>query len=577
VEAVLEGWDRYVAAFTGLTRRAHHHFRRRDWPALRADADARLLLYGREVAAAVVRLGQLAQWRPLDPALLRRRVAAALAGRPDAELARTFHNSVVRRVLGTVGADPATEFLDLDAPRLDETGATLAATWNGPGGLEAILGRALAPVAPGAEWAGGRPDAAAVARRVARDLPGAAAGGELAVVPAPFLRGKRAFVVGRVRWAGGTAPLIVPVVHTPGGLRVDAVVTSPDEASMIFGFTRTYFQVDLPAPGPAVAFLRSLLPGKRLDELYTVLGHHKHGKREFYQELVRVLTSPGVRFEPAEGVRGMVMVVFGLPPMNVVFKVIRDRAAPPKQVTRAEVRARYEFVFRQEYGGRLADTQEFEDLALPAGAFAPAVREELLAEAGETVRREGAWLVFAHVYTERRMTPLDLFLREAPPEAARAAVVDFGQAIRDLAGIAIFPGDMLAKNFGVTRHGRVVFYDYDEVVPLDSCTFRAIPPPRTEEEELAPEPWFPVREGDVFPEEFERFLRFPDPLHGHFLARHRDLFSAAWWRAVQDRVRREGLREPAPYPARRRLDGPETTGARDGSRAPAGGSEAAGP
>jgi isocitrate dehydrogenase kinase/phosphatase len=298
-----------------------------------------------------------------------------------------------------------------------------------------------------------------------------------------------------------------------------------------------------------VAFLRSLLPGKRLDEIYTVLGYHKHGKREFYQELVRTLEESGARFEVAEGVRGMVMVVFALKPLNVVFKVIRDRAVPPKQVTRREVMEKYELVFRQEYGGRLADTQQFEDLSLPADAFDPEVRDELLLHAADTVRQVGDWLVFDHLYTERRMTPLDIHLRGAPAADARQAVIDFGMAIRELAGINVFPGDMLAKNFGVTRHGRVVFYDYDEIVPLDTVVFRTLPEPTTYEQEMAAEPWFPVREHDVFPEEFERFLRFQPPLHEYFMGRHGELFTAAYWQDVQERVARDGVSEQPPYTA----------------------------
>jgi isocitrate dehydrogenase kinase/phosphatase len=322
---------------------------------------------------------------------------------------------------------------------------------------------------------------------------------------------------------------------------------------MVFGFTRTYFQVDLDAPRRVVAFLRSLLPGKRIDELYTVLGYHKHGKREFYQALVRTLRQPGARFERAEGVRGMVMVVFALPPMNVVFKVIKDRADPPKTVTRREVIEKYRFVFGQEYGGRLADTQEFEDLSLPREAFPAEVREELLTQAAESVRESGDWLVFDHLYTERRMTPLDLYLRQAPPDHAERAVIDFGRAIKELAGINVFPGDMLAKNFGVTRHGRVVFYDYDEIGALDACTFRQIPTSTTVEEEMAAEPWFSVREGDVFPEEFERFVRLPGRLHEVFLAHHGDLFTPEYWNAARRRVVTEGISEPAPYPRERRL------------------------
>ncbi|MEZ4588814.1 MAG: isocitrate dehydrogenase kinase/phosphatase AceK regulatory subunit [Gemmatimonadales bacterium] len=413
---------------------------------------------------------------------------------------------------------------------------------------------ALGTLWPADRWLDTARDAGLTLDRLQATVPELAGGGTLAFLPTPFVRGRRAFLVGRLEAGARSVPLILAIMHRERRLAVDAVVTDPDEASMVFGFTRTYFHAALPAPRRAVAFLHSILPNKRIDELYVALGHHKHGKREFYQELVRTLRTPGVRFEPAAGAKGLVMTVFALPRMNVVFKVIKDRADPPKNVTRREVQEKYRFVFSREYGGRLADTQEFEDLALPRSAFGPELAEELLRVASETVRARGDQLVIAHAYTERQMRPLDLYLRDAGPEAARAAVLDFGTALKELAGINVFPGVMLAKNFGVTRHGRVVFYDYDEIGPLDGLRFRKIPEAKTLEDEMSAEPWFSVGEHDVFPEEFERFLRFPEPLHAEFLRCHGDLFTAAFWEATRARVESEGIREPAPYPAERRLD-----------------------
>jgi len=502
----------------------------------------------------VVRLGQLSQWQPIRPSLVRGRYAGAVLGRPDEELAHTFFNSAIRRLLGTVGVDAAVEFLDLDPRRLTEDGVAESIRWANAAELRGALTRALETLWPIERWLDPSEDVRLTVERLQATVPGLEGGGELAFLPTPFVRGRRAFLVSRLEAGGRAAPLILAIMHREGRLVIDAVVADPDEASMVFGFTRTYFHAALPAPRRAVAFIHSILPNKRLDELYAVLGHHKHGKREFYQQLVRTLRIPGARFEPAAGAKGLVMAVFSLPEMNVVFKVIKDRADPPKNVTRREVQEKYRFVFSREYGGRLADTQEFEDLALPVSAFEPELAEELLRVASETVRRRGERLVIAHAYTERRMRPLDLYLRDAAPEAARAAVLDFGTALKELAGINVFPGDMLAKNFGVTRHGRVVFYDYDEIGPLDGLRFRKIPEAQTVEDEMSAEPWFSVGAGDVFPEEFERFLRFPEPLHAAFLDRHGELFTAEFWEATRARVASEGIREPAPYPEERRLD-----------------------
>lgn len=560
-DAMVAAFARYTEEFRRLTRQVRLDFERRDWRAMEGRAEARLLLYGRTIQQVVVEVGRLSLWHAIPPDTLLRRYANLVDERPDADIGRTFYNSAIRRLLGTVGVNPATEFLDLDPPRLDEGGIATA--------LPIPAGTPLAaPIQAAFErlgfrtWADLAGDAARVGRRLARELPELERGARLDLLPEPLIRNRRAFLTGRLATERRQVPLIVPLVPETGGLRPDALLLTADDASIVFGFTRSQFHVDLAAPRQAVAFIRSLIPAKRVDELYTVLGYHKQGKREFFQALERLMTQPEARFEPAPGVPGMVMVVFALPPLNAVFKVIKDRPDPPKSVTRRQVRERYHYVFVTEHGGRLADSQEFEGLSLPAGAFAPEVRDQLVREAARSVTARGDRLLISHLYTERRMTPLDVYLRTADPARARAVVVDFGRAIRDLAGINVFPGDMLAKNFGVTRHGRVVFYDYDEISALTECRFRELPAPRTEEDELAAEPWYPVRDGDVFPEEFERFLRFPEPLHAAFRAEHAELFAPAFWRAVQDRVSRGDLTEPPPYSADRRL-APDGAGSPD--------------
>ena len=193
------------------------------------------------------------------------------------------------------------------------------------------------------------------------------------------------------------------------------------------------------------------------------------------------------------------MAVFTLPAFNLVFKIIKDSFGAPKNTTRQAVMDKYHFVFVRDRVGRLADAQEFEHLEFPRRCFPDDLLAYLLAVAGETVRVEGDRVIVRHVYTERRVTPLNLFLRDAEPGAAREAVIEYGNAIKDLAAADIFTGDMLLKNFGVTRNGRVICYDYDELCLLSECRFRRIPPPTSIEEEFAAEPWFYVGEQDVFP------------------------------------------------------------------------------
>jgi isocitrate dehydrogenase kinase/phosphatase len=331
------------------------------------------------------------------------------------------------------------------------------------------------------------------------------------------------------------------------------VLTTPDEVHVVFSFARSYFHADTGRPAAAIAFLRTLMPAKPLHELYTSLGHNKHGKTELYRELVRQLSSADARFERAEGVRGLVMSVFTLSGYPVVFKVIRDEFGASKTVTRDAVKEKYRLVFRMDRVGRLVDAQEFEDLAFPRDRFDPACLDELRRDAPSAIRDDGRRVVIRHLYTERRLRPLDLHLRESDADTARAAVAEYGNAIKDLACANIFPGDLLLKNFGVSRHGRVIFYDYDELALLTQVRFRAMPTARYEEDEMSADPWFSVDEGDVFPEEFIPFLVPAGPLRDAFMDAHGDLFTVRWWRELQERQKAGELPDFFPYPQARRL------------------------
>jgi isocitrate dehydrogenase kinase/phosphatase len=342
-------------------------------------------------------------------------------------------------------------------------------------------------------------------------------------------------------------------MHDERGVYVDAVLPTSDEASIVFGFSWSYFLVDVERPRAAVDFLTSIMPLKRVDELYNAIGYNKHGKTELYRSLMEHIRAPGAQFEFAPGEQGLVMSVFTLPTLNVVFKVIKDSFGPPKRVTRREVMDRYHLVFFRDRVGRLADAQEFEHLRIPRGCFSEPLLHQLLTEASSTVRLDDGQVVIRHLYTERRVTPLNVYLREVSAEAARDAIVEYGRAIKELAAANIFTGDMLVKNFGVSRHGRVIFYDYDELCLLTECTFRRLPQPTTMEEELAAEPWFHVGEHDIFPEEFGAFMLPALPLRDAFLAEHRDLLTLDFWRDMQEQQRMGELFDVFPYRECRRL------------------------
>ena len=553
---LLGTFDTYRGRFAAITARARRHFERREWNAGQRDAARRLDVYGECVSEALHqlrgRLGPLASDRATWNRM-REHYGASLEDRGDAELAETFFNSCVRRTFQTVGVDPHVEFIALADTGPDAAVPPhLVESFPREARLDAVLRCALEHARLSVPW----DDLDGDARRVAAAIVAEADVRRIRAVELArtvFFRGKAAYLIGRLLTDGAAMPLLLSLRNPAGRVVVDAVLPSENEVSIVFSFSRSYFHVEHEHPAELIGYLRMLMPRKPVSELYTSIGHHRHGKTEFYRSLLRHLATSDDRFEIAPGQRGMVMCVFALPGFDVVFKVIRDRFDPPKTVTHAEVREKYRMVFRHDRAGRLVDAQEFEHLEFDRARFAPELLEQLLSLAGQTVRVEGERVVFRHLYTERRLRPLDLYLREADPAEARDAVVDYGQVLRDLAATNIFPGDMLLKNFGVSRHGRLIFYDYDELQPLLACRFRELPRPSDEDGEWAEEPWYYVGERDIFPEEFRTYLGLRGELLEAFLAHHAELLGVAYWLRMQALHRRGEVLDIYPYRASRRL------------------------
>ncbi len=553
-DIVLRGFEEFHDTYRSITRRVVERFEERDWEGIRRDTVRRLTLHRRSVGET---LGELRDeigdgiddrevWVGLKEAY-----SLAVLGRDDFELAQTFHNSLTRRVFAHAGIDPGIDYLSRDFPLPFK-------------GWEMSNGRMYAVHRP----------SAAVFRRVLldaglrarfRDLDGAAGRAARAVEEAlsrremagfdaldflepVFIRNKAAYIIGRVRKNGETVfPVVLALLHTTEGLELDATVTDTNQTSILFSFASWYFHAVTDSPRHVIGFLHSLMPRKRIAELYISLGYNKHGKSEFYGDLVQRISGSVEQFVSAPGQRGLVMAVFTLPSFEFVFKVIRDRFPSTKSVTRREVLDRYRQVLLHDRVGRLVDFQEFEYLEFPRARFSDQVLTELLEECGESAELRGDDVLIRHLFVGRRVTPLDLYLRQKSPELQREAVVDWGHAIKELAAADLFPGDMLLKNFGVTRHGRVVFYDYDEVRSLAECKFRKIPEAEHVDQELDDQPWFSVRPGDVFPEEFERFLGLDDPLREAFLEHHADLLTSEMWNDIQDRNRRGEIIDFFPY------------------------------
>ena len=550
----------YQAEFQAITQRARRRFEAREWRGAQADALERLELRPRCVARAVEELRGVLGDAADEPLRERMRseYEALLAARPDPELAKTFFNSVTRRLFGTVGVSPRAEFV-ADATDLYPvvSGVPLHRMYE----RRTSTAELVAAVLRDLPFAVRMRDLEGDARLVAAELDRRVCGGDpttlgaVEVLDAVFYRGKGAYLVGRVRCGTSLRPFLLPLLHGDDGVFVDAVLLSPNDASILFSFTRSYFHVEVSRAGPLIAFLKSILPQKPVSEIYISIGYHKHGKTVLYREIAQHLALTIDRFQPARGDRGMVMVVFTLPSLDVVFKVIRDQFAPPKSVTRQEVMQKYALVFRHDLAGRLVDAQEFEHLVFERARFAPELLDELLREASDTVRLDGDRVLIRHLYAERRVLPLNLFIREKDDGAARDALLDFGQSVRDLAATNTFPGDLLLKNFGVTRFGRIIFYDYDELCLVTDCNFRDIPR-ASEDEETSGEPWFYVGPDDVFPEEFIHFLGLPERLRGDFVATHGEILTADFWRRMQARHREGEIVDIFPYAEWQRLRRP---------------------
>ncbi|HYV19956.1 MAG TPA: bifunctional isocitrate dehydrogenase kinase/phosphatase [Verrucomicrobiae bacterium] len=548
--------------FGALTRTARRHFERRDWQAMQRDSARRLDLHGEGVGEAIALLAPVLKGRLEDWVLwgaVREAYAARIRDRHDASLAETFFNSIVRQLFRTVGVDPRVEFVgppEAGAGPAAGAGVTITFRREGTdsGSIERLVRTLLRHYEFVTGWDDFEGDAALIAARLAGD-PATARLEAIDMALPVFFRGKGAYLVGRARTPAGIVPVLLALANPEGKVVADALLLTEDEVSIVFSFARSYFFVEMDRPRDLVEFLSAIMPRKPLAELYNAVGCDKHGKTMLYRTLLHHLETSDDRFIIAPGQRGMVMSVFALQGLDIVFKVIRDQFALPKTVTHDEVRAKYRLVFRHDRAGRLVDAQEFEHLTFDRARFEPDLLAMLADLAPSTVTTTADRVVIRHLYTERRLTPLDVYLKTAPEEKARLAVLDYGQVLRDLAATNIFPGDMLPKNFGVTRHGRLIFYDYDELSLLSDCRFRYLPPPADDWEEGAAEPAFHVGERDIFPEEFRAFLGFKGAVLQEFLKEHGALLTPRFWTEMQERLARGEVVDIYPYGAARRLRG----------------------
>lgn len=562
-EATGSAFVDFEARFREITQRARERFLARDWHGSDHDAAERLRLYSRVLDGLTSNVRELMGTRLRERSIwtaIKAVYSSLISQSIRWKIGESFFNSLTRRVFITEGVDQAIEFVDTDFDSPPATAdADVTRSYSGAP-LRELLFHVLTDEKLGGfnerHWNNLSAAVEITAERLKEIFPGRH-DLRLEVVSALFHRGRGAYVVGRVI-ANGAREEAVPVAFClrhpdERGVDLDALLIGEADLAILFSYTRAYFRIDAPYPFELVRWLRKLMPRKRLADLYNAIGYNRHAKTEFYRDFVRHLQNSRDHFITAEGARGMVMFVFTLPSYDVVFKLIRDRFDLPKDCERADVMRRYRIVFEHDRAGRLVEAHEFEHLRIARARFEDALLQELLRDAGATARLDGEDVVIAHAYVERRVRPLNLFFHECGAEEAKAAACDYGQAVKDLAASNIFPGDLLTKNFGLTRHGRAVFYDYDELGFLTDCNFREMPQAQSYEEELSAEPWFSVRENDIFPEEFPDFLSFPPAARRALLERHGDLFEPDFWRRVQEKLRAGELPEILPYAQERRL------------------------
>ncbi|WP_338526918.1 bifunctional isocitrate dehydrogenase kinase/phosphatase [Erwinia aphidicola] len=557
---ILQGFDAQYGRFLEVTAGAQQRFEQADWLAVQQAMKARIHLYDHHVGLVVEQLRCITASQADDRDFLQRVKAIytdLLPDYPRFEIAESFFNSVYCRLFSHQALTPERLFIFSSQPerRFRTIPRPLAGEFSAKAGWPPLLSRLLHDLPLRLPWQDLARDIGFVTAHLHEQFSAEALQqATLQVANELFYRNKAAWLVAKLRTPCGICAFLLPIHRSDEGeLFIDTCLTSNPEASIVFGFARSYFMVYAPLPAALVEWLREILPGKTTAELYMAIGCQKHGKTESYREYLSYMTQTREQFVIAPGVPGLVMLVFTLPGFDRVFKVIKDRFAPQKEVTPERVRACYQLVKEHDRVGRMADTQEFENFAIEQQRLSPQLLALLQREVPEKLHYQGEQLVISHLYMERRMTPLNMWLEQANPQQRREAIEEYGNAVKQLAAANIFPGDMLYKNFGITRHGRVVFYDYDEISYMTEVNFRDIPPPRYPEDELSHEPWYSVSPEDVFPEEFRHYL-CADPAIGRlFDEMHSELFRAGYWRELQQRIRNGHIGDVFAYRRRQRF------------------------
>jgi len=559
---ILDGFDKHYRLFSASSQGAKKYFEEGDWKAAQIAARERIQFYDTRVRECVQAIEDEYEEADLSDEVWREiklHYMGLLVDHLRPELAETFFNTVCTKLLHRnyfhndfifVRPATSTEYLERE-----DTPPTYRVYYPATDGLNFTIKRIVTNFQLKTTFEDLDRDVALVEARLRENF-----GGEklepnhqIQVLASLFYRNKSAYIIGKGINGNREYPFVIPIMHKhKGSLVLDTVLFDTMQITVLFSFTRAYFMVDMEVPSAYVQFIRSILPKKPRSEIYTMIGLQKHGKNLFYRDFLHHLKYSSDQIAAAPGIRGLVMLVFALPSFPYVFKLIKDSFPPPKETTKALIKEKYLLVKNHDRVGRMADTLEYSDVAFPRSRFSDDLLNEIKQYAPSLLEVNDDEVVIKHLYIERRMTPLNIYLTEAEQrndmEAMEHGVLEYGNAIKDLVAANIFPGDMLYKNFGVTRHGRVVFYDYDEIEYITDCKFRNIPAPRNEEDEMAAEPWYPIAKNDVFPEQFGPFLLGNQKVKQFFMKHHADLLTAQYWDTRKKRIVAGKVDDVFPYP-----------------------------
>lgn len=554
-EKILKGFKSYMFFFNTYTSLAPVHFRERNWIETQINHRQRLRLYKDlliPLAKECIEILKQHATEPASWAYVKSHYSKLIAEMYNVELAETFFNSVVRKILPKTIVNEEFMFVmeGFDAYDIPDN-SDLIRTYPSSWGLEKIIRKILEDYDFGTPYMDKEQDVKYLIQSVKEVILSrynVSPDTKTQILKSVFYRNKAAYLVGRTYLGHKWMPFIIPMMNGPKGIFVDTLIFDPHMMSNIFSFTRSYFMVEAKKPSQIIAFLRSVIPHKKTHELYNALGFNKHGKTLLYRDFLIHLDQSSDSFEIAPGIKGMVMTVFTLPSLNLVFKLIKDHFEPPKSMTRQEVREKYKLVSLHDRVGRMADTHEFEYFAIPLNRISKELLQELRNTVNSLISIENDQLIIKHLYTERKMIPLNIFLENCTKEDGISVAKDYGRSILQLAQANIFPGDMMTKNFGLTRQKRVIFYDYDEIEFLSDMNFRKKPKAETYEQIYAPEPWYTIAKNDVFPEDFKRWMIGRRDIKDEFIQYHEELFDAEHWKQIQKRIASGELIHAYPYP-----------------------------